>query len=88
MAKYDIQRSDREGKKYKVVVGGKTIHFGASGYRIKPGTKAGDSYCARSAAIAGASDRSSPNYWARQLWSCQGSRSVDDRPFFGKVQLP
>ena len=38
-----IQRSDREGKKYKVEVEGKTIHFGASGYRIKPNTDAGNS---------------------------------------------
>jgi hypothetical protein len=35
-----IQRSTREGKKYMVNVDGKTIHFGASGYRIKPKTRA------------------------------------------------
>lgn len=82
-----VQRSDREGKKYKVVVGGKEIHFGASGYRIKPGTPAGDSYCARSAGIAGANDRTTPNYWARQLWSCRGDKSVSDKPFFGNQSL-
>lgn len=84
MAKERIQRSDREGKKYKITVGDKEIHFGASGYRIKPGTPAGDSYCARSAGIAGANDRTTPNYWARQLWSCRGDKSVSDKPFFGK----
>lgn len=82
-----VQRSDREGKKYKVVVGGKEIHFGASGYRIKPGTPAGDSYCARSAGIAGANDRTTPNYWARKLWSCRGTKSVSDKPFFGEKTI-
>ena len=46
-------RSQRKGKKYKVEHKGKEIHFGASGYRIKPGTPAGDSYCARSAGLKG-----------------------------------
>lgn len=88
MAKTKVTRSDREGKKYKVEVNGKEIHFGASGYRIKPGTPAGDSYCARSNGIKGANDRATPNYWARQLWSCRGDKSVDKRPFFGKTKLP
>ena len=88
MAKVKVTRSDNKGKKYKVEVGGKTIHFGASGYRIKPGTPAGDSYCARSGGIKGADDRSTANYWARQLWSCRGDKSVDKRPFFGKIKLP
>lgn len=88
MAKYKITNSDREGKKYKVVVNDKTIHFGASGYRIKPGTPAGDSYCARSAKIKGGTGIESPNYWARQLWSCRGDKSVSDKPFFGKIKLP
>jgi hypothetical protein len=48
-----IQKSKAKGKKYKVEVDGKTINFGAKGYRIKPGTEAGDSYCARSAGIRG-----------------------------------
>lgn len=82
-----VQRSDREGKKYKVVVGGKEIHFGASGYRVKPGTPAGDSYCGRSAAIKGANDRTTPNYWARKLWSCRGTKSVSDKPFFGEQTI-
>lgn len=87
MAKYKVSQSDREGKKYKVNVDGKEIHFGASGYRIKPGTQAGDSYCARSAGIKGANDIHTPNYWARQLWSCEGKKSVSDKPFFGKIKL-
>lgn len=83
-----IKRSTRKGKKYMVEVGGKTIHFGAEGYTIKPGTPAGDSYCSRSLGIAGYDDRSTPNYWARQLWSCRGKKSVSDKPFFGKYDLP
>lgn len=88
MAKQKIQASDRAGKKYKVTVGGQEIHFGASGYRIKPGTDAGDNYCTRSLKIKGANDPSTANYWARQLWSCRGDRSVSRRPFFGRYDLP
>jgi len=83
-----ITRSSIAGKKYAVNVNGKTINFGAQGYRIKPGTPAGNSYCARSAKIKGANDESTPNYWARQLWSCKGDKSVSDKPFFGKYDLP
>jgi hypothetical protein len=83
-----ISRSTREGKKYSVEYKGKIIHFGAQGYRIKPGTDAGDSYCARSEKIKGAKDPSTANYWARQLWSCRGDQSVSDKPFFGKIKLP
>lgn len=83
-----IKASNAVNKKYAVEVDGKTINFGAKGYRIKPGTPAGDSYCARSSAIKGANDKSTPNYWARQLWSCKGKKSVSKKPFFGKYDLP
>lgn len=84
---YNVTASDRADKKYKATDDdGNEIHFGASGYRIKPGTDAGNSYCARSAAIPAA--KGSANWWARQLWSCEGKRSVDERPFFGKIDLP
>lgn len=40
------------GKKFvKETKDRKKIYFGAKGYQVKPGTKAGDSYCARSAGI-------------------------------------
>lgn len=81
-----IVRSSVEGKKYAAICGDKVINFGASGYRIKPGTPAGDNYCARSAGIE--SDRISANTFARALWSCKGSKSVSDKPFFGKIKLP
>lgn len=83
-----VTKSKASGKKYAVVVNGKTINFGASGYRIKPGTQAGDSYCARSAGIKGVNDKTSANYWARQLWSCRGTKSVSKKPFFGRKDLP
>lgn len=83
-----VSRSKAKGKKYKVIVNGKTVNFGAKGYKIKPGTAAGDSYCARSAGIKGTNDKTSANYWARQLWSCKGNKSVSKKPFFGKRNLP
>ena len=84
---YNVTASDRADKKYKATDDdGNEIHFGSSGYRIKPGTDAGNSYCARSAGIHAA--KGSANWWARQLWSCEGKRSVDERPFFGKIDLP
>ena len=84
---FNVTSSERVGKKYKAVDDdGNEIHFGAEGYRINPGTDAGNSYCARSAGIS--SEKGSANWWARQLWSCEGRRSVSDKPFFGKIELP
>ena len=84
---YNITRSQRKGKKYKATKPGKPpIHFGAEGYRIKPGTDAADNYCARSAGIS--SGEYSPNAFARALWSCQGKKSTSKKPFFGKIKIP
>ena len=71
-----ISRSTRKDKKYKTEVDGKTIHFGARGYRIKPGTPAGDFYCARSFGIKGRNDKTSANYWSRKMWRCKGKKSM------------
>ena len=69
--KYKITRSTRKGKKFQVTVKGKTIHFGAKGYRIgKVGSKKWKSYCARSVGIKGAKDITSANYWSRKKWKC------------------
>lgn len=77
-----IKRSPVKNKKYRVVLpSGKKVDFGAKGYRIKPGTVAGDSYCARSSGIRGSADINSPNYWSRQAWSCKGKKSVSKKPF-------
>lgn len=65
----------------------KTVKYGAKGYKIKPGTSAGDSYCARSAGIKSemiakggesakkARDPNSPNNLSRQKWGCKGKKS-------------
>ena len=83
---HDITRSNRKGKKYKACKGGKCVHFGAKGYTIRPKTTRGDSYCARSSGIK--SSPNSPNSWARALWSCKGKKSVNSKPFFGRIKLP
>jgi len=55
----------------------KTVKYGQKGSTIKPGTKKGDAYCARSAKIKGdwKSDPNSPNNLSRKKWKCQGSKS-------------
>lgn len=59
----------------------KTVKYGAKGYKIKPGTEAGDSYCARSYGIKkGLSkkkqdDPNSPNNLSRKKWKCSGKKS-------------
>lgn len=66
----------------------KTVKYGAKGYKIKPGTSAGDSYCARSAGIKKemiakggksaekARDPNSPNNLSRKKWGCKGKKST------------
>lgn len=58
----------------------KTIRYGAKGYRIKPGTKAGDSYCARSYGQMkkypkSAKNPNSPLRLSRKKWRCKGKKS-------------
>ena len=72
---YKVKRSNREGKKYRVDYENEAIHFGASGYRIRPGTASGDSYCARSHGIGRLEDPSSANFWSRKMWRCEGKKS-------------
>ncbi len=62
----------------------KTVRYGQAGKakdggdRIRPGTKKGDAYCARSAKIKGdwKSDPNSPNSLSRKKWKCRGSKSM------------
>lgn len=71
-----IGRSGRKAKKYKACPTsgkGSCIHFGAKGYRAKPGTKAGTNYCGRSSGIK--ADTISANALARMLWNCRGKKS-------------
>ena len=72
-----ITQSTRKNKKWKFTPDNKNIppvHAGAKGYKIKPGTKAGDNYCARSAKIK-SSKKLSPNDLARFMWNCKGTKS-------------
>jgi len=56
----------------------KTVRYGQKGATISPGTKRGDSYCARSNAIKGdwRSDKNSPNSLSRKKWKCRGDKSM------------
>lgn len=67
-------------KKWATKVGRKIVKHGAKGYRIFPGTKRGDSYCARSYGIAqkypSARKVTSPNYQSRKKWRCRGRVSL------------
>ena len=58
----------------------KTVNYGAKGYKIAPGTKRGDSYCARSYGQmkkhpAAAKDPNSPLRLSRKKWKCSGKKS-------------
>lgn len=57
-----------------------TVRYGAKGYKIKPGTKAGDSYCARSQGQMkkhpeAAKNPNSPLRLSRAKWKCSGAKS-------------
>ena len=62
----------------------KTVRYGQAGKaadggdRIRPGTKKGDAYCARSNAIKGdwRSNPNSPNNLSRKKWKCRGNKSM------------
>jgi hypothetical protein len=56
----------------------KTVRFGQKGATISPGSKRGDSYCARSNKIKGdwRKDKNSPNNLSRKKWGCRGDKSV------------
>lgn len=74
-----IMRSTRRTKKWMVRRGNRTIHAGAVGFTVAPGTKRGDSYCARSSGIPGATGSFTPNGLARAMWGCVGKKSVRSR---------
>ena len=74
--KYYVRPSTQNNKQYMVKVGKKTVHFADPKMPEYPGTKRGDSYCARSYGIKGKGDINSANYWSRKLWSCKGKKSI------------
>lgn len=71
-----------KGKRFATTVGGRKISFGQAGNaadggdRIRPGTKKGDAYCARSAAIKKCAKPPCPNDLSRAKWKCVGKKSV------------
>ena len=71
-----------KGKRFAKRVDGKCRSFGQKGKakkggdRIRPGTKKGHAYCARSAKIKKCKNPPCANALSRKKWKCQGSRSV------------
>lgn len=78
----------RKGKaKVKVTASGKRVSYGQAGKakdggrRVRPGTKKGDSYCARSLGIKKRlpkkkqNDPNTPNNLSRKRWKCVGAKS-------------
>ena len=75
---YKIVKPTAKGKKYKAVPTtgkGGSIHFGAKGYTVAPGTPRGNNYCARSSGIKSSKPGASANDFARMLWNCNGRKS-------------
>ena len=77
----------RKGKaRVKVTSSGKKVSYGQAGAakgggsRVKPGTKKGDAYCARSAGQMkkhpkAAANPNSPLRLSRKRWKCSGTKS-------------
>ena len=71
----------RKGKaSLKITKSGKRVSYGQKGAKVRPGTKKGDSYCARSAAQMrqypkAAKNPNSPLRLSRKKWRCSGSKS-------------
>ena len=71
-----------KGKKFVKRVNGRCRSFGQAGKakgggpRIRPGTKKGDAYCARSAGIKKCKNPPCANTLSRRKWKCRGKKSV------------
>lgn len=85
----EIDSAEGDGKKYTHTYRdsktGRTrkVRYGAKGYKIAPGTKRGDSYCARSLGDmksegmdCSGPDRNTPMCLSRKKWRCRGASSV------------
>ena len=74
-----------KGKRFAKRVNGKCRSFGQSGKaksggdRIRPGTKKGDAYCARSAKIKKCKNPPCANALSRKKWKCRGSKSMKEQ---------
>ncbi len=73
-----------KGKRFAKRVDGKCRSFGQKGKakgggdRIRPGTKKGDAYCARSAKIKKCKNPPCANALSRKKWKCRGSKSMKE----------
>jgi len=73
-----------KGKRFAKRVDGKCRSYGQSGQakgggdRIRPGTKKGDAYCARSAKIKKCKNPPCANDLSRKKWKCRGSKSMKE----------
>ena len=73
-----------KGKKFVKRVNGRCRSFGQSGKakgggpRIRPGTKKGDAYCARSAGIKKCKNPPCANTLSRRKWKCRGKKSMKE----------
>jgi len=71
-----------KGKRFAKRVNGKCRSYGQAGQakgggdRIRPGTKKGDAYCARSAKIKKCKSPPCANDLSRKKWKCRGSKSM------------
>ena len=71
-----------KGKRFAKRVDGKCRSYGQAGKakgggdRIRPGTKKGDAYCARSAKIKKCKNPPCANDLSRKKWKCRGSKSM------------
>tara|TARA_R100000805_G_C3604977_1_gene105382 strand:- start:509 stop:1351 length:843 start_codon:yes stop_codon:yes gene_type:complete len=74
-----------KGKRYVKRVNGRCRSFGQAGKaksggdRIRPGTKKGDAYCARSAKIKKCKNPPCANDLSRKKWKCRGSKSMREQ---------
>jgi|TARA_R100000458_G_scaffold50966_1_gene51425 hypothetical protein len=80
-AKVKTFKDKKTGRKRKVSYGQAGKAKGG-GPRVKPGTKKGDSYCARSYGIKKRlpkkkqNDPNTPNNLSRKRWKCRGKKSM------------
>jgi hypothetical protein len=71
-----------KGKRFAKRVDGKCRSYGQAGQakgggdRIRPGTKKGDAYCARSAGIKKCKNPPCANTLSRKKWKCRGKKSM------------
>jgi len=69
-----------KGKRFCKVIKGKKVSYGQMGASIKPRTKKGNSYCARSEGIRkkykqDCRKEKTPNCLSRKKWKCVGVKS-------------